>query len=271
MIRFRTISLLLAGTVLVAMAARTLSAQAGRGTGGADAPQRIDYLTFAQGAVPVAIGGAGAKLGADFEAAVRMTDGDPTAFTVADRAPAETDTEVRLPVAGGDDVRPLRGAEHRRDAESDRDVHAAGRSARVGVERDRWLRPARVGHAANTSRPRNGHRAASRREASGPLDQAATRRRHQCHAPRLVVRVQRDHRQRHAGDAADGHELQRRVANAGQSDAAGAARSGRLGMLRLVRRFDAARSAATSSARRASIAATRRPARSSSAWPPMAD
>ncbi len=101
MIRFRTISLFLAVAVLVAMAARTPSAQAGRGTAGADAPQRIDYLTFGQGAVPIAIGGAGAKLGADFEAAVRMTDGDPTAFTVADRAPAETDTEVvyQLPAA----------------------------------------------------------------------------------------------------------------------------------------------------------------------------
>jgi outer membrane protein OmpA-like peptidoglycan-associated protein len=50
-------------------------------------------LTFAQGAVPVGIGGAGAKLGADFEAAVRITDGDPTAFTVVSRAVAETDTE----------------------------------------------------------------------------------------------------------------------------------------------------------------------------------
>ena len=47
------------------MAARTPSAQAGRGTAGADTPERIDYLTFAQGAVPIAIGGAGAKLGAD--------------------------------------------------------------------------------------------------------------------------------------------------------------------------------------------------------------
>ena len=55
--------------------------------------ERIDYLTFAQGAMPVSIGGAGAKLGANFEAAVRITDGDPTAFTVANRATADTDTE----------------------------------------------------------------------------------------------------------------------------------------------------------------------------------
>lgn len=61
--------------------------------GAADAPVRIDYLTFAQGAVPVAIEGPGAKLGADYEAAVRSMDGDVTAFTVADVAPADTVTE----------------------------------------------------------------------------------------------------------------------------------------------------------------------------------
>jgi outer membrane protein OmpA-like peptidoglycan-associated protein len=43
--------------------------------------------------VPVSIGGAGAKLGANFEAAVRITDGDATAFTMVNRAAAETDTE----------------------------------------------------------------------------------------------------------------------------------------------------------------------------------
>ncbi len=59
----------------------------------ADAPARIDYLAFAQGAVPVSIGGAGARLGADFAAAVRIADGDATAFTIVNRAPADTDTE----------------------------------------------------------------------------------------------------------------------------------------------------------------------------------
>jgi hypothetical protein len=100
MTRLRTISLFAAATILVALSSRTPSAQAGRGTA-STAPDRIDYLTFAQGAVPIAIGGAGATLGAGFEAAMRMTDGDPTAFTVADRAPAEADTEVvyQLPAA----------------------------------------------------------------------------------------------------------------------------------------------------------------------------
>jgi outer membrane protein OmpA-like peptidoglycan-associated protein len=43
--------------------------------------------------MPVAIGGAGAKLGADFEAAVRAVDGDRTGFSMIDRAPGDADTE----------------------------------------------------------------------------------------------------------------------------------------------------------------------------------
>lgn len=64
-----------------------------------EAPERIDYLTFAQGAVPHGIGGAGAQLGAGFEAAVRITDGDPTPFAVVNGAPAEAETAFfyRLP------------------------------------------------------------------------------------------------------------------------------------------------------------------------------
>jgi outer membrane protein OmpA-like peptidoglycan-associated protein len=87
---------LLIGSALAVLAAQLVSAQAAREgapPAGGVTPERIDYLAFAQGAVPVGIGGAGAKLGADFEAAVRITDGDATSFTVADRAPAETDTE----------------------------------------------------------------------------------------------------------------------------------------------------------------------------------
>src|SRR5262245_35489989 len=59
-----------------------------------DAPERTDYLTFAQGAVPVAVQGAGARLGASFEEAIRATDGNPVGFTLTDKpGPAETDTE----------------------------------------------------------------------------------------------------------------------------------------------------------------------------------
>ena len=47
--------------------------------------------------MPVSIGGARAKLGANSEAAVPITDGDPTAFTIANRAPADMETEFILP------------------------------------------------------------------------------------------------------------------------------------------------------------------------------
>ena len=43
-------------------------------------PPRTDYLTFAQGAVPVSIGGPGADMGANTEHQVRIIDGDPTPF-----------------------------------------------------------------------------------------------------------------------------------------------------------------------------------------------
>jgi OOP family OmpA-OmpF porin len=58
-----------------------------------EAVERVDYLTFAQGAVPVAIGGAGARFGASFEHAVRIIDGNAQGFTVVNQAPPDTDTE----------------------------------------------------------------------------------------------------------------------------------------------------------------------------------
>ena len=70
-----------------------IAAEDGRASAQQAAPERIDYLTFAQGAVPVSVGGAGAKLGAAFEHAVRITDGDPTAFTVVNGAQGDVDTE----------------------------------------------------------------------------------------------------------------------------------------------------------------------------------
>ncbi len=53
----------------------------------------LDYLTFAQGAVPISIGGAGAGLGANFEHAVRLIDGNPVSFTFANQTGPNTDTE----------------------------------------------------------------------------------------------------------------------------------------------------------------------------------
>lgn len=55
--------------------------------------ERIDFLTFAQGAMPISIGGDGAGLGANFEHAVRIIDGDPAGFVVVSRAPADAATE----------------------------------------------------------------------------------------------------------------------------------------------------------------------------------
>lgn len=78
----RNVQRLLLGTTLMTLAYTDVGAQ-----------ERIDYLTFAQGAVPVGIGGAGAKLGANVETAVRIIDGDQTAFSIATRAGADTDTE----------------------------------------------------------------------------------------------------------------------------------------------------------------------------------
>ena len=47
-----------------------------------DEPERIDYLTFAQGAVPLSVGGEGAAMGATFEHAVESIDGNPGGFVV---------------------------------------------------------------------------------------------------------------------------------------------------------------------------------------------
>jgi outer membrane protein OmpA-like peptidoglycan-associated protein len=62
---------------------------------GAEEPtrQRVDYLTFAQGAVPLSIGGEGAMRGANFEHAVRMIDGSAQSFVVVNKGNAGTVTE----------------------------------------------------------------------------------------------------------------------------------------------------------------------------------
>jgi OmpA-OmpF porin, OOP family len=64
-------------------------------------PERIDYLAFAQGAVPLSIGGDGAKVGANFEHAVKIIDGNPLGFTVVSSGKPETATEFvyELPAA----------------------------------------------------------------------------------------------------------------------------------------------------------------------------
>ncbi|MHA1559653.1 MAG: OmpA family protein [Alphaproteobacteria bacterium] len=43
-------------------------------------PARVDYLTFAEGAIPLVIGGDGAVMGPDAEHQIRIIDGDPSPF-----------------------------------------------------------------------------------------------------------------------------------------------------------------------------------------------
>jgi hypothetical protein len=62
--------------------------------------ERIDYLTFGQGAVPVRVSGLGATLGVTIEKAVLAADGDPDPFTISLKMmPEDADTEFvyRLP------------------------------------------------------------------------------------------------------------------------------------------------------------------------------
>jgi OmpA-OmpF porin, OOP family len=85
-------------TIVAAFLAVTATATASA----ADTPsERIDYLTFAQGAVPVSISGEGEKGGPSYEHAVRIIDGSPVKFTVINKGKADTATEFvyELPAA----------------------------------------------------------------------------------------------------------------------------------------------------------------------------
>ena len=59
----------------------------------AGTPARVDYLTLGQGAVPLRVGGAGAKQGAALDQALQVADGNPTGFPVVHRATDATDVE----------------------------------------------------------------------------------------------------------------------------------------------------------------------------------
>jgi len=56
---------------------------------------RIDYLTLSQGAIPIAVQGAGARLGASFEMAIRAVDGDPAGFVLT-RKPGSADADTEF-------------------------------------------------------------------------------------------------------------------------------------------------------------------------------
>lgn len=91
----RSIVVVAAGMMMGWLGATAPGAQTrGGGPAAAEAPpERIDYLTFAQGAIPVSIGGMGVKFGANYERAVRSIDGDPNNFSVMFPAPADADVE----------------------------------------------------------------------------------------------------------------------------------------------------------------------------------
>lgn len=85
----------LAMAVFAALSTGWAAASAAQQPPATDAPERIDYLTFAQGAVPISVKGAGARLGASFEEAIRATDGNPVGFTLTGKpGAADTDTEL---------------------------------------------------------------------------------------------------------------------------------------------------------------------------------
>jgi hypothetical protein len=67
----------------------------------AEPPERVDYLSFAQGVVPLTVSGEGAELGAGFEEAVRAIDGDPNGYTLTKKpgAGGETVFVYALPAA----------------------------------------------------------------------------------------------------------------------------------------------------------------------------
>jgi outer membrane protein OmpA-like peptidoglycan-associated protein len=76
----------------MAMIAGLLFSSGAYGQGRATAApreERVDYLTFAAGAVPLRIEGAGAKAGANYERAVRIIDGSAQVFTLTAKPVSE--------------------------------------------------------------------------------------------------------------------------------------------------------------------------------------
>ncbi|MCC7461986.1 MAG: hypothetical protein IT480_05920, partial [Gammaproteobacteria bacterium] len=102
--------------------------------------ERTDLLTFAQGAVPVSVGGDGARLGASFEHAVKLIDGTPAGFVVLNKGNDDTVTEFvyELPAATTFDrlavpnvlETPSPSATFTRSVE----IYGSSRSARDGYE-----------------------------------------------------------------------------------------------------------------------------------------
>jgi outer membrane protein OmpA-like peptidoglycan-associated protein len=76
-------------TAEAAAESKPAASTAGAGTG------RIDYLDLANGAIPIRIGGAGSRLGASFEQAIRAVDGNPAGFVLTLK-PGTKDMDVEF-------------------------------------------------------------------------------------------------------------------------------------------------------------------------------
>jgi OmpA-OmpF porin, OOP family len=57
--------------------------------------ERVDLLTFAQGAIPVSFGGSGSTLGVSFESAMRAIDGDSGGFGLSQK-PGAADADLEF-------------------------------------------------------------------------------------------------------------------------------------------------------------------------------
>jgi len=83
--------------VVLSLACLLLTPGAARGPAQllAQSPERIDYLTFAQGAVPISMGGTAAPLGLTVERALQAIDGNPAPYILTTRpGPDATVAEI---------------------------------------------------------------------------------------------------------------------------------------------------------------------------------
>jgi hypothetical protein len=79
--------------LLLALGAAPAAAPAAATSEEETRPPRIDHLTFARGAFPLAVGGTGASLKAGLEHATAAIDGNSAGFTFVVKAGPDTDTE----------------------------------------------------------------------------------------------------------------------------------------------------------------------------------
>ena len=187
-----------------------------------EAAPRTDLLTFAEGAVPVGVGGPGAALGANTEHQVRMIDGDPTGFgfIATDDADVVTEFTYELPAITTFDrfaVPDVREVPSPRQTFT-RYVEVLGSS--VGPD-DGFVRLASA--TLETHQARNQvTELGDPRHATGPLGATAFAGWNRDWGRKDELRLQRDYRERHTGAAAARGLLHWRVGLPLRQDGAGA-------------------------------------------------